>query len=1055
MSFTHLHVHSHYSLLDGLAKIDKLIEKAKREGMKALALTDHGVMYGAIEFYKKAKELEIKPIIGLEVYLAPHGRFSKRAKIDDKPFHLTILAKNLTGYKNLIKLASLGHLEGFYYKPRIDLELLRIYSEGLIVLSGCLQGEIPQAILTRREKDIPQIISLYKEIFGDDFYLEVQAHNFPEQIKVNKELFSLAKKFNLKAVATNDVHYLEKEEAEIQDILLCLQTKKKISDRDRLKMTTDDFYFKSEQEMLNFFKEWPEVVSQTQEIVEKCNLEIELRKIKFPNFPLPEGENADEYLKKLCYEGLKEKYPQADKRVFDRLNYELEAIKKTGFATYFLIVRDFIKWAKEKKIMIGPGRGSAAGSIVSYILDITTVDPLKYDLIFERFLNPERISAPDIDLDFADTRRDEVIQYIENKYGKDNVAQIITFGTMAARVAIRDVGRVLNMPYAFCDKLAKMVPPFLSLEEAIEKINDLRDIYLENSEAKKIIDIAKKLEGVARHASTHACGVVITPEPLNNFLPTQYDVSQERQILISQYSMYSIEDLGLLKIDLLGLKNLTVLETTLKLIENQGEKLEIAKIPLNDKKTFELLRKAKTVGVFQLESSGMQRYLKELEPTSFEDIVAMVALYRPGPMEFIPKYIAGKHTKKISYLHQKLKPILEKTYGVAVYQEQILEIAKELAGFSLAEADILRKAIGKKIPGLLKEQKSKFIEGCVKRGIDRETAEKIYNFTEPFAGYAFNRAHAVCYATLAYQTAYLKAHWPIEFMTALLISDANDLDRIAIEVEEARKMGIDVLQPDINESQENFSIVEKDGKKAIRFGLLAIKNVGENAAKAIIQERNENGAYQNLEDFLNRVPSQYLNKKSLESLIKGGALDRFTDRGVLLENLNEILEFIKHSKREKNSFQKTLFSLTNSRQFSLHLKNTKNISFQEVLSLEKEFLGLYISGHPLEEFKEKIKNQMIVSCSKLSEFNDEQTVRVAGVITSIKKIITNSNETMLFVKIEDLSGTVELIVFPKILRDLMTLWQENKIILVEGRISEKEGEPKIIVSRAKEMKNSL
>ncbi|MCX7778896.1 MAG: DNA polymerase III subunit alpha [Patescibacteria group bacterium] len=1052
MAFTHLHLHSHYSLLDGLIKIDQLIERVKKEKMKAVALTDHGVMYGAIEFYKKAKEAEVKPIIGVEAYLAPNGRFSKRAKIDDKPFHLTLLAKNEEGYKNLIKLTSLGHLEGFYYKPRIDFELLRLYSKGLIALSGCLQGEIPQMILMKKRQEINYSLSRYKEIFGEDFYLEVQAHNFPEQIEVNKELFALAKKFNLKVVATNDTHYLDKEDAEIQDILLCLQTKKKLNDKERLKMSSNDFYFRSEEEMIDFFKENPEAIIHTQEIVEKCNLEIELGKIKFPKFPLKNNESADEYLKKLCYEKLKIKYPKGEKEVIQRLEYELEIIKKTGFATYFLIVHDFVSWAKKNKIMVGPGRGSAASSIVSYILDITSVDPLKYDLIFERFLNPERISAPDIDLDFADTRRDEVIHYIENKYGKDNVAQIITFGTMAARVAIRDVGRVLGLPYNFCDRLAKTVPPFFSLDEALKKVKDLRDTYLENPEARKIIDIAKKLEGVARHASTHACGVVITPEPLNNFLPTQYDVSQEKKVLISQYSMHSIEDLGLLKIDLLGLKNLTILETTIKLIESRGGKLEIEKISFNDKKTFEILKTGATVGIFQLESEGMRKYLVELQPTTFEDIVAMIALYRPGPMELIPKYITGKHTKRITYLHPKLKPILEKTYGVAVYQEQILEIAKELAGFSLAEADILRKAIGKKIPGLLKEQRNKFIEGCLAKKIDRKIAEEIFNFIEPFAGYAFNRAHAVCYATIAYQTAYLKANWPVEFITALLISDAGDLDRMAIEIEEARRLNIEVLPPDINESRENFTIVEKEGKKAIRFGLMAIKNVGENVAKAIIQERDENGLYQSFTDFLSRVPLQYLNKKSLESLIKGGALDRFGHRGNLLENLSEALAFAKKSQKEKNSPQKTLFGNFNSHQScpSFPLKNNKNLSFQEILCLEKEFLGLYISGHPLQDFK-NLENKKITPCAKLNELKENQIVKVVGVITKIKKVIAQSQEPMLFVKIEDLSGNVELLVFPAVLKESSLLWQENKIILAEGRISEKEGEPKVIVQKAKEI----
>jgi DNA polymerase III subunit alpha len=1052
--FTHLHVHSHYSLLDGLAKIDELIEKAKNEKMQALALTDHGVMYGIIEFYRRAKEAGIKPIIGAELYLAPGSRFSKQARIDERPFHVTLLAKNDEGYKNLIKLTSAGHLEGFYYKPRIDFELLKEHRNGLIVLSGCLGGEIPRAILENK-KNLDEIVEKYHQLFGDDFYFEVQSYDSPEQDKVTAKMKELANQHQIKIVATSDVHFLEKEDAQIQDILLCLQTKKKLADQDRM-TASKDAYFHSENQMAGFFKDNPEFLSNTQGVVDKCNLEIELEKIKFPNFNLPPNEEANDYLRQLCQERIKNKYPKITEEITNRLNYELEVIKKTGFATYFLIVQDFVNWAKNNGIMVGPGRGSAAGSIVSYILGITSVDPLKFNLIFERFLNPERISAPDIDLDFADVDRDKVIKYIEEKYNKENVAQIITFGTMAARVAIRDVGRVLDLPYSFCDKLAKMIPPMLNLQQALKKVNELKEFYLGNPEAKKVIDIAKKLEGVARHASTHACGVVITPQELNYYLPTQYDVSHEEKILISQYSMYSVADLGLLKIDLLGLKNLTLLEKALGLVEADGKKIDLEKLPLDDKKTFELLKVAETIGVFQLESQGMRRYLKELKPNVLEDIIAMIALYRPGPMELIPKYISGKKTKRISYLHPKLKPILQNTYGVAVYQEQILQIAKDLAGFSLSEADILRKAIGKKIKGLLKEQERKFIEGCVKQKIEREVAEKIFNFVEPFAGYAFNRAHAACYAMIAYQTAYLKANWPVEFMTALLITDAGDLDRMAVEIEEARRLKVEVLPPDINESQENFSIVIKNQKKAIRFGLMAIKNIGTNVAKLIINERSQNGSYQSLEDFLERVPSEVLNKKSLESLIKAGAVDIFNERAILLENLDNILNFSKSIQGEKKSLQKSLFQNSSLKKSAIQLK-TNDFKFdpRDMLNLEKEFLGLYISGHPLEEFKEMIQQKGGIPCSQLSDLEDGQVIRLGGVITKIKKIITNSQETMLFVKIEDLTGNTEVLVFPKILKEIPTIWQENKVIMVEGRISEKDGESKVITLRAKELIKGL
>jgi len=1048
--FTHLHVHSHYSLLDGMAKIEDLISRAKKEKMSALAITDHGVMYGVIEFYKQARIAGVKPIIGAELYVAPGSRFSKKSKIDDRPFHLTLLSKNEEGYKNLLILTSLAHLDGFYYKPRIDVDLLKTHHRGLIALSGCLGGEIPQAIL-QNKKNLDETVKKYYDIFGEDFYLEAQTYDSPEQKKVTKELERLGQKHGIKIVATSDVHFLDKDDAEIQDILLCLQTKKKISDLERMTASKDS-YFHSESEMRKFFKNNPEFVDNTQEIVNKCNITIELEKIKFPEFNLPNNENPNDYLKKICYQKLSNKYPKITPEIKKRLDYELEVIKKTGFATYFLIVQDFVSWAKNNNIMVGPGRGSAAGSIVAYVLGITSIDPLKYNLIFERFLNPERISAPDIDLDFADTRRDEVIKYIEEKYNKNNVAQIITFGTMAARVAIRDVGRVLEIPYSFCDKLAKMIPPFLSLNQALEKVKELKDVYLENQDAKKIINIAKKLEGVARHASTHACGIVITPQELNAYLPTQYDVSREEKILISQYSMYAVADLGLLKIDLLGLKNLTLLEKTIELIKKEGQKIDLEKIDSDDKKTFELLKRAETVGVFQLESQGIRRYLKELKPNIFEDIIAMIALYRPGPIELIPKYIAGKRTKKVSYLHPKLKPILENTHGVAIYQEQILRIARDLAGFSLSEADILRKAIGKKIKGLLKEQEKKFIDGCIKQNIEKSVAEKIFNFIEPFAGYAFNRAHATCYATIAYQTAYLKANWPTEFMTALLITDAGDLDRMAVEIEEAKRINIKVSPPEINESQENFAIIKKDGRKEIRFGLMAIKNVGEGVAKTIIKERNENGAYQNLEDFLSRLPGEVINKKSLESLIKAGALDCFEERNVLLENLETILNISRSILLEKKSLQKSLFQNTKKNRISLQLKRSnQKVFFNDLLNLEKEFLGLYISGHPFEGFESIAQKKGAISSIKLSETNDGDVIRMAGVVTKIKKIITNSQEPMLFVKIEDLTGSVEVLVFPKILKQTTTIWQENKVIILEGRVSEKDGEHKIIIIRAKEL----
>ncbi|MGC9048903.1 MAG: DNA polymerase III subunit alpha [Patescibacteria group bacterium] len=1052
MSFVHLHVHSHYSLLDGLAKIDELIAEAKKNKMKALAITDHGVMYGVIEFYKKAKGAGIKPIIGIEAYLAPNGRHNKRPKIDEKPYHLVLLAKNEEGYKNLIKLTSLAHLEGFYYKPRIDKEVLNQYSAGLIALTACLQGEIPRLIINNQTNKLEETIKEYQKIFGpENFYLEVQHHpGEPQQSIVNKKIFEISKRLNIPVVATNDVHYVKKEDAEIQDILLCLQTKKKKSDSDRLYMLNDDYSFRSTQEMEESFKDHPEVLANTQKIVEMCNLEIELGKIRLPYFPLPEGKSANEYLRELCFQKLPQRYPEQQKEIIERLEYELSVIEKTGFAPYFLIVQDFVNWAKEHGIVVGPGRGSAAGSIISYLLNITNVDPLKYGLVFERFLNPERISMPDIDLDFADTRRDEVIRYVEDKYGHDHVAQIITFGTMAARAAVRDVGRVLSFPYNFCDKLAKMIPMNMNLGEALERVQELRVSYETNQDVRKIIEAAKKLEGVARHASRHACGVVITPEPLNQYLPVQYDVSGQEKAIITQYEMHSIEDLGLLKMDFLGLKNLTLIETALNIIKQRGGKeIDINNLPPEDEKAFKLLREGSTIGVFQLESDGMRRYLKQLKPTQIEDIIAMIALYRPGPMELIPDFIANKQNLKTpTYLHPKLKPILSRTYGVAVYQEQLLEIVRDLAGFSLAEADVLRKAIGKKIPKLLKEQKEKFISGCRKNSINRQTAEKIWQFIEPFAGYGFNKSHATCYAIIAYQTAYLKANYPTEFMAALLTSDQNDTDRIAIEVEECRRLGIEVLPPDINESLESFTVIDN---KKIRFGLLAIKNIGQGIVKEIIKERKENGAYQNLEDFLIRVQIKDLNKKSLESLIKAGALDCFGERAKLLNNIKILLEFNKKSQKDKQNGQKTLFSILYSglkKSGGLNLKDCPPANLQQKLFWERELLGLFISAHPMKEFTPKII-RWVKPINKLNKASNY--VILAGVITDVKKIITSSKETMLFVKLEDESGSIETIVFPSILKSKPNLWQENKIILLSGYLTDKDGVPKVIVGQAEEL----
>lgn len=1005
--FIHLHTHSHYSLLDGLAKIDALLDEVKKYKMPALALTDHGVMYGAIEFYQKAKEQGIKPIIGTEVYIAPNGMKNKRPKIDENPYHLVLLAKNQEGYRNLIKLTTQAHLEGFYYKPRIDHDLLSQYSQGLIGLSACLKGELPQAIINGNLEKVERLALRYAEIFGrDNFFLELQDHpSRPDQKIANQGLINLAKKLNLELVATNDIHYIKPEDAEAQEILLCLQTKNTLQDKSRkLSMIGEDFSFRPPEQMIQSFKDVPEAIENTEKIAEMCNLELDLGKTILPHFEVPSGKIPFDYLKELSYAGLKQRYgAKPDKKTIDRLEYELSVIKKTGFSTYFLIVQDFVNWAKSHDIVVGPGRGSAAGSIVSYLLNITNIDPLKYGLLFERFLNPERISMPDIDLDFADNRRDEVVHYVKNKYGQDHAAQIITFGTMASRAAIRDTGRVLGYSYSFCDRIAKMIPMSLPLKESLERVSELKEIYNQDPQAKKLIDSAKKLEGVARHASTHACGVVVTPQSMDELVPRQY-ASRDDQTVVTQYEMHSIEDLGLLKIDLLGLKNLTIIENALKIIEKtRNKEINLQDIPLDDKKTFKLLQKGETTGVFQLESAGMKRYLKELKPTAFEDIIAMVALYRPGPMEWIPKYIQGKHNpKKVQYLHPELKPILESTYGVCVYQEQLLQIARSLAGFTLGEADVLRKAVGKKIRSLLNEQKDKFIKGCKSHDVPEDLAKKIFAFIEPFASYGFNKSHAACYARIGYETAYLKAHFGPEFMASLLTSDQQDIDRVAIEITECENLGIKILSPDINESFANFTVT---GSDSIRFGLGAIKNVGSNLIKVIVSEREKGGRFKSVDDFVTRVLSKDLNKKSLESLIKSGALDQLDERNRMLENMDNLLKYARSYYKQKSNGQKDLFGgLGNSILPSLKMKETDEASLKQKLSWEKELLGLYVSEHPVRKYQDFLKKSA-TPCGELDATFSNSQIKVGGVISKIERILTRRNDPMLFVTIEDTTGS--------------------------------------------------
>lgn len=1051
--FIHLHVHSHYSLLDGLTKIPDLIKKAQEYEMPALALTDHGNMYGAIEFYTAAKKAGIKPIIGCEVYIAPRRMQDKQPKIDTRPYHLVLLAKNMEGYKNLIKLVSRSYLEGYYYKPRIDKDLLKHYSGGLVAMSACLNGEIPRLIMSQKKDRAKELIKYYQSLFGkEDFYLEVQFHPKLEQQRiVNKVIFELAKETGTEVVLTNDSHYLNEEDSRAHEVLLSVQTGKDFDDKNRLSMTSINASFYSPEYAQQIMKNHPEVLANTLKIAEKCNLELELGKNILPKFELPEGEkDSFTYLKKLTYVGFRERYPKQTNEEKKRLDYELGVIEKTGFADYFLIVQDFINWAKSQGIIVGPGRGSAAGSMAAYCLRITDLEPLKQNLLFERFLNPERISMPDIDIDFADDRRGEVIKYVQGKYGVDHVAQIITFGTMAARGSIRDTGRALGISYSDVDRVAKLIPMGMNLHEALEESTEFRSLYQTDESVKDLIDMAMKLEGVARHASTHACGVVISKLPLTEYLPLQQATKGETSIT-TQYSMKYVEAIGLLKMDFLGLANLTIIKNALRIIKKiRNVDIDISKLPFDDKKTYELLARAETTGVFQLESSGMKRYLKQLKPTVFDDIVAMVALYRPGPMELIPDYIDRKHgKKKVEYLHPLLEPILKSTYGIAVYQEQLMQIARSLANFSLGEADVLRKAVGKKIMALLQEQKQKLIDGMVKNKIKKEVAIKIWQFVEPFAAYGFNKSHAACYALIAYQTAYLKAHYPKEFMAALLTSDFGNLDRIAIEISECKKMGIEVRPPDVNQSFVEFGVVPD--KKIILFGLEAIKNVGVKVAEEIVKDREKYGKFKSLEDFVSRLGPTVVNKKTVEALAKSGGFDSFHERNKILFGVEAITRFASALGKNKATGQTSLFFDTKSAEelMQLNLPDVEPADKKQRLSWERDHLGIYLSEHPLDDFKEIIKR---LDTKKIVEISPTANqVKIAGVISTMQKIVTKRKENMVFANIEDDSGKIEALVFPKTLAADPLVWQLDNVVGIRGKINNKDGVLKIIVEKVKNL----
>lgn len=1044
--FVHLHVHTEYSLLDGASQIDKLLSQAKELKMPALAITDHGVMYGALEFYQKAKKLGIKPIIGCEVYVAPRSRWDKQAKIDDKNYHLVLLAENMIGYKNLLKLVSMGWTEGFYYKPRVDKEILAKYSQGLIALSGCLAGEIAQHILEQQYSRAKEITLQYRDIFGqDNFFLEIQDHGLPEQKILNKHLTALAKELNIPLIATNDLHYIRKEDASIHDVLLCIQTGTTVEEENRLKFTGQEFYLKTGREMADMMAFLPEALENSIKIANRCNVSLDFEGFHLPYYEVPEGYTLESYLEELCLQGIKEKYKELTGDIEKQLDYELDVIKRMGYSAYFLIVWDFINYAKTKGIYVGPGRGSAAGSLVSYALGITEIDPLQYNLLFERFLNPERVSMPDIDVDFCYQRRDEVIDYVVEKYGKDKVAQITTFGTMAARAAIRDVGRALNYPLAQVDKIAKLVPAELdiTLDKALTTVVELRQLYQQDPQVKYLLDTAKALEGSARHASVHAAGVVISRDSLTDHVPLS---KIGEGIATTQYSMGNLEKLGLLKMDFLGLRTLTVLGECVALVEeNQGIKINLHSIPLDDQKVYQMLAKGDTAGVFQLESSGMRSLIQQMKPGQIEDIIALLALYRPGPLGsgMVEDFVKRKQGQlPIEYLHPLLEPILKETYGIFVYQEQIMRCAQELAGFTLGQADLLRRAMGKKDPETMAKQKEVFMEGARIKGIDPKLAEKIFDLMAHFAGYGFNKSHSAAYGIISYQTAYLKAHYPCEYMAALLTSVMDHVEKVAFYLEVARQMGLGVLPPDVNQSSINFTV----SQDSIRFGLAAIKNVGRSAIENILEVREKEGDFISFLDFCQRVDSRSVNKKVIENLIRVGAFSSLgLNRATLLTNMDRCLDWAHIKQKEKESGQVSLFSLTENPEEEMPLLIREELVSSQILAMEKELMGLYVSGHPLHAVESQWRNKISATLGELGELKNGQKVIVGGIITNCKQSTTKRGEAMAFLTLEDLTGSGEIIVFPKTYLHYRDLIKSDNQVLIKGKLDRpEERENKII-----------
>lgn len=1070
MEFCHLHTHTEYSLLDGEASIKKLIARVKELGMTSCAITDHGSMYGVVDFYREANAQGIHPVIGCEVYMAPRSRFDKVHDIDNKTSHLILLAENQTGYKNLIKMVSSGYIDGFYYKPRIDFELLKEHSEGIIALSACLAGEVPKALLNGNYDEAKNIVKKYVDVLGkDNYFLEIQDHGIAEQKRIIPEIIKLSQETGVDVVATNDIHYLKKEDAKYQDVLMCIQMEKTIDDPDRMRFETEEFYIKSPEEMADLFEYIPSAVENTAKIAKRCNVDFDFNTRHLPSYDVPNGMDAFEYLTKLCSEGLEKRYTQVPEELRKRLDYELNVIKNMGFVDYFLIVWDFIHFAKNNGVTVGPGRGSAAGSLVSYTLGITTVDPIKYGLIFERFLNPERVSMPDIDIDFAPEGRQKVIDYVVEKYGEGQVAQIITFGTMKAKLAIRDVGRALNIPYAEVDRVAKLVPFDLkmTIQKAIDISSELHALYENEPKIKELLDTSMALEGLPRHASTHAAGVVITSEPIVNYVPLQLNADN---FITTQFTKDTVENLGLLKMDFLGLRNLTVIENAVNIIKKtRGIDIDIDNIDYNSREVYELISSGNTDGVFQLESAGMQSFMQELKPDSLEDVIAGIALYRPGPMEQIPRYIKSKkNPETIKYKHPLLKNILDVTYGCMVYQEQVLEIVRELAGYSLGKADQMRRTISKKKADQMVIERKNFIygsddgeiPGCIKNGIDEETAISIFDEINDFANYAFNKSHAAAYAFVTYQTAYLKTFYPVEYM-ASLISSIDDLDKINHYIANCKDMGIDRLPPDVNKSEDTFTV--ENG--SIRFGLSAVKNVGKAMIVNLVAERNANGEFKSFADFVDRMTGRDINKRAVEGLIACGAFDSMgIKRSQLLAVYERTLEGTARQARENVAGQMSLFDSADE-DTEMEFPDIPELDKKMLLKMEKQSTGLYFSGHPMEEYSDKIKkltkyniSDVLSSVHRDEDGNyhaadgglkDGDMLLICAAIASRKNKMTRQNAQMAFLNLEDIYGSVECIVFPKVLSEYSTLLQEDNLVALSCRLSIREDEePKLLMQTA-------